>query len=297
MKNLKFTLCLMFGLFFLQSCGIYDLRTTIIKENGIEAANVEKGKMILEKAWKTQGMDKLNNFKTYSFLGEDTWQGMMGNMGKVWKDKKTKLVFKYRINSFDAQVHFLDGTDQGTASGLQNWNYYDLVKDQVLFSDKNSKKNRRKVFGIAAYQYFSEIADRLKNAPIISYAGQKEFRGQQYELVFCTWDKPEPHMEHDQYLAWINKETHLIEFVQYTIRESYLKPPGYKKIGGGIEFKDFREIDGVLIPHQQIVYALKIRKNPKKNLHQLSISDFQFDDFDEAVLQVDKTIPLGDESK
>lgn len=119
------------------------------------------------------------------------------------------------------------------------------------------------------------MTDRLRNAPIIAYAGQKEFRGQQYDLVFCTWHKPEPHMENDQYLVWVNRKTGMMDFAQYTIRETYLKPPGYKIMGGGIEFKDFRAIDGILIPHQQIIYAIKIRKNPKKTFARIVCLRFQ----------------------
>lgn len=297
MKNIKFTLTIAISLIFLQSCGIYDLRTKELKKNGLQAENIKKGKMILETAWLKHGMDKLSNFKTYSFHGSDTWKGPLGKFGKVWKDNNSELDFKFRINSFDGQVTFLDGKDKGTSSGLQNWNYYDVVNNKAVFSDKDDKKNERKVFGIAAYQYFSEMIDRLKNAPIISYAGEDELRGNKYHLVICTWDKLEPHLEHDQYMAWVNKESGLMEFVQYTIRESYLKPPGYKKIGGGIKFADFKEIDGVLVPHRQIIYALKLRKNRKKNLHELYIKNFEFDKFDETELQVDKNKPLGDKSK
>jgi hypothetical protein len=297
MKNIKLTFGLIVTVLFLQSCSIYDLRTTQIKKNELQTENIEKGKMMLKKAWVKQGMDKLSNFKTYSFQGKDTWKGLLGKSGKVWKDKDSDLEFKYRVNSFDGQVTFLNGTDSGTSSGLQNWKYYDLLNGQPIFSDKNAKKNQRKVFGIAAYQYFSEMINRLKNAPIISYAGEDEHRGQQYDKVFCTWDKPEPHMEHDQYVAWINQKTGLLDFVQYTIRDSYLKPPGYKKIGGGIEFTDFREVEGILIPHKQIIYAVKLRENQNKYLHMLSISNFQFDNFEESVLKVDKKNSLGNKSK
>ena len=67
--------------------------------------------------------------------------------------------------------------------------------------------------------------------------------------------------------------------------------------GGAVEFRDFRNINGVMIPHDQIVYAIKLGKNPKKNLHRLLISDFQFDSFEETELQVDKALPLGTKSK
>lgn len=297
MKSLKLTFVIFLIAIFSQSCGIYDLRSKDIKRNGIQQVNIDKGKQLLDKAWKAQGMDKLSNHKTYSYNGKDTWKGMMGTMGKIWKDKNTELTFQSKIGTFDSQVTFLDGKDRGTSSGLQNWKFYDLNNDKTTFSDKDAKKNRRKVFGIAAYQYFGEMIDRLRNVPIISYAGEKEFRGQQYDLVFCTWYKPEPHMEHDQYMVWINKKTGLMDYTQYTIRESYLKPPGYKKIGGAVEFTDLKDVDGILIPHHQIVYAMTLRKKQKKNLHELIISDFKFDSFEESELQVDKNRPLGTPSK
>lgn len=296
-QKFNYSVTLILAIFLFQSCGIKDLRTTAIKQNGIQTANIEKGKRLLDKAWKAQGMDQLSNFNTYSFNGKDTWKGMLGSMGKVWKDKKSEMAFKYRVQTFDAQVSFLDGKDKGTSSGLQDWNYYDIKNGQPFFSDKDKKENKRKVFGIAAYQFFTEMVDRLRNAPIIAYAGEKELRGQKYDLVFCTWHQPEPHMENDQYIVWINQKTGLLDFAEYTLRESYLKPPGYKKIGGGVEFTDFREIDGILVPYQQIIYAFKLRENPKKHLHKLYISDFQFDNFEESTLQVDKKIPLGTESK
>ena len=36
------------------------------------------------------------------------------------------------------------------------------------------KPNKRIKFGLAAFQYFGEMIDRLRSAPIISYAGEKK---------------------------------------------------------------------------------------------------------------------------
>lgn len=280
-----------------QSCGLADLRTKTIKKEGITVQNTEKGKQLLENAWKAQGFDKLKNHEVYSYHAHDTWKGLLGRMGKIWPNLESELEFKYRTESFDGQVHFIDGKKAGNYAGLQNWNYYEINKNDTIFKDKALDKNKRKVFGIAAFQYFTEMIDRLKQAPIISYAGENKFRGQHYDLVLCTWEKVEPHMEHDQYLAWINKETGLMDFTQYTLRETYLKPPGYKVIGGAVEFADFKEVDGVLIPHKQYIYAIKLRKNPKRNLHKLIISDFKFDNFDPEDLILDKTIEVGGDYK
>ena len=281
----------------LQSCGMADLRTKMIKKEGVTIQNTEKGKQLLGNAWKKQGFDKLKNHTVYSYHAQDNWRGLLGKMGQIWSDMESEMDFKFRIGTFDGQVQFLDGKHKGNFAGLQNWSYYEIIKNDTIFKDKKSRQNRRKVFGISAFQYFTEMIDRLKKAPIISYAGEKEFRGQQYNLVLCTWDTVVPHMEHDQYLAWINKQTGLMEFTQYTIRETYLKPPGYKAFGGAVEFTDFKNVAGVLIPHTQLVYAIKLKKNPKRNLHKLVMSNFKFDGFKPEDLQLDKTIKAGGDFK
>jgi hypothetical protein len=289
-KKISFTLI---AAFILQSCGVLDLRTRSLKKTGITEASIKKGKKLLHKAWLAQGYDKLQNHVVYSYDAEDTWKGLLGKLGQIWPEKKIDLSFKYEIGTFDGRVTYKSGKKRGNSAGLQNWNYYEVKNGQIIFLDEKTKENRKKVFGIAAFQYFNEMIDRLKNAPIISYAGEKEFRNKQYDLVFCTWNKPEAHKENDQYIAWVNKKTGMLDFVQYTIRETYLKPPGYKLIGGAVEFTDFKNIDGVLIPHTQLIYAIKMRKKPKRNLHKVVISDFEFDGFDINELRPNKALKIG----
>jgi len=288
-NTIKLSGLLIFAFFCLQGC-MADLRTELVKKEGITVQNATKGRAILERAWKAQGFDNIENHQVYSFTGKDTWKGMFGRIGKVWPNKESELKFKYQVGTFDGQVAFLDGKRRGELAGLQNWNYYEVDnKNNVSFKNNN----KRIVFGLAAFQYFTEMVGRLRNAPIISYAGEKELRGKQYDLVFVTWHTEKPHKEADQYIAWINKETGIMDFAQYTIRENYLRAPGGKSICGGVEFSDFRTIDGVQIAHEQTVYTFKLRKKKKKNLHQLIISDFEFDGFDVEELRLDKNIELG----
>ncbi len=276
-----------------QSCKIADLRTKEVKQVGATIQNSEKGKQLLDRAWKAQGFDKFKTHKVYSYHGQDTWKGILGRIGNIWTESTSDIDFKYKIGTFDGQVKF----ENSDYAGLQNWNYYDIINNDTIFSDPTLKKNERIVFGVSAFQYFAEMIDRLRQAPIIVYQGEDEFRGQQYDLVLCTWETEVPHLEHDQYVAWINKKTGMMELVQYTIRDSYLRPPGYKSIGGAIEYANFKNIDGILIPHTQLVYALKLNKNPKGFLHKLIISDFKFDDFNSKDLQIDKSIKSGGDFK
>jgi hypothetical protein len=260
----------------LQSC-MADMRTVMIKREGITPMNESKGKTIIKNTWEKHGFAKLANHKVYSLIADDTWKGMMGKMGKPWPDAKSKLKLKYAINTFDSQVEFMDGRKENSIAGLQSWQYYEQEQQKGI---EFIEYNKRIAFGLSAYQYFFEMLDRLKRAPIISYAGEKKFNDTLYDLIFITWQDPEPHMGHDQYLLWINKDTQLLEYAVYSLRENYLKMPGYKAFYGSIKFDDYKNIDGILIPHKQTVFLNEPSKKDKRHLHQLIVKDFKFDDFD-----------------
>lgn len=204
---------------FLQSCA-FNLQPSMIKKEGVTTINKEKGKQILNSVWKQQGYDKFDQSTVYSFKAKDNWKGMLGKMGQIWPEMTINLEAKYLTGTFDGQIKYLDGKEKGKIVGLQNWNYYEISDHKTTFFDKDDKKSRRKVFGISAFQYFTEMVSRLRLAPIISYAGEKQFKGQSYDLVFCTWGNLKAHKEHDQYLVWINKNTNTMDIVQYTIRDN-----------------------------------------------------------------------------
>lgn len=279
MKNINFIITLFVSTLFFQSC-LHDVRPRMLKREGIAQDHVLKGKQILDRVWKKQGGDKLEKRNVYSFQAFDTWKNNgLGKLGKLWPDYETTLEFKFQVDTLDGQLIFIDGQRKGTIAGICNSNYYEIKNGITEFQDKAAKSNRRVVFGLSHIQYFFELLGRLRHAPIISYAGSKAFNGKQYDLVFCTWGKPEPHQEHDQFLLWINKKTGLLDYSEYSVREPHVKPPGYKMIGGNIEYTDYREIDGVWIPHDQIVYPIKKKTDQNKFIHRLKISDFQFDSF------------------
>ncbi|MCW5516932.1 hypothetical protein [Muriicola sp. Z0-33] len=291
MNTLKKITLLVLAPIILQSC-MADMRTLMIKQNGITQLNESKGKSILENTWKKHGFSKLANHKAYSLTADDTWKGLMGKMGKPWPEAKSKLKLKYAINTFDSQVEFLDGKRKNTLAGLQSWQYYEK---EILGEIEFVKYNERIAFGLSAYQYFFEMLDRLKGAPIISYAGVKEFNSTHYDLVFVTWKEVEPHMEHDQYVLWINKETQLLEYAVYSLRDNYLKIPGYKAFYGSVKFDDYKNIDGILIPHEQFIFLNKPSRKDKKHIHKLTVQDFKFDDFDINELYPNSSIAkIGD---
>jgi len=280
MKTTHIILIFFTSIIILQSC-LFDARTRMLKKEGIRAINIVKGQKILDRTWKKHGGDKFSQHHVYSFNGFDTWKAnQFGKIGKLWPDHKTNLRFKFQVGTLDSQLTFLDGERKGIIAGISNAEYYEIQDGDMQFKDRTDKIHRRAVFGLNHIQYFFELLTHLRNASIISFAGSQEFNGNQYDLVFCTWEKPEPHIEHEQYLLWINQKTGFMDYSEYSVRDPYTKPPGYRAIGGNIEYNDYREIDGIWIAHDQIVYPLSKKTDRNKYVHRLKITDFQFDSFD-----------------
>ena len=263
-----------------QSCALHDVRTETLISEGITVENSDKGKVMLDRMWKAQGIDKWDQRKVYSFDSNSKWKGTFGRMAKYWPDLETNLEFRYEVGSYNGQLKFLDGKREGEIVGMYNSEYYEINNNKTEFKDKEHKSNKRASFALVAIQYFTEFISRIRTAEIISFAGRESFNEKDYDLVFCTWEKPEAHIEHDQYLLWINTATGLVDYVEFTVREPHIQPPGYKSIGGALELADYRNIEGVLVPHSLFLYALKKRADQDKFIHRLKMSNFQFEAFD-----------------
>ena len=258
-------------------------------------ASEAKGKAILKQAWLAHGVDSLNAHEVYQFTTVDHWQGPMAGMGKLWPQKKTTLNIKYAPNTFDSKLEFLDGKTKGLVVGLQSWKYYEKpVGGNVDF---NVERNASHAFGMAAFQYFTELVGRLSNAQLIRYAGEEEFNGNAYELVFATWGSLGGNKEHDQYILYINKETNMIDYASYTIRDNYLNMPGGGMFYGTMGFTDYRDVGGYKIPFEQNVFLFGPKVNNEDYMHRLTLSSFSFDDFDSSELYPDPTIALKGDSK
>jgi hypothetical protein len=274
---------------------IANLRPTIVKKNPNSTELETKGREILKKAHIAHGVDNMLKHEVYQFDATDDWKGMMGSMGKLWPEKNTQMKFKYAVNTFDAQVKFMSGEQKGNSVGVQSWQLYEGEGENANF---DIKENKRYSFGMAAFQYFTEVVNRMENASIVRYGGEKEFNGKQYDLVYVTCNDEKPSKDVDQYLLYIDKITHMLDYASFTLRDNYLKIPGSSMLYGSIGFSDYRNIDGYLVPFVQTLFTIKPKKNNNKYLHQLKLTSFDFDDFNRSELYPNKSIEsIGDNKR
>lgn len=288
--KIKNIIPLLFLVAILSSCSVKDLRT----DYAMERQNQEtftKGRKLLEQSYKKMGYDQFMRTSNYQVSSVFDWKwpwswmpmnALPGNKGKVIK-------FKFATNTFDGNVLYTEGRKEGNIYGLQSWQSYEIKEGKPL---KQVKGKRRK-WGLATYHYVIEAPARLRNAEIIKYAGEIEFEGQIYDLVFATWGKEETHKEHDQYLIYINRETGFIDLMQITINDFFLPMPANMK--DATIRTERSTVNGIELP-SMVYIQLGTPKKLEKHVYKFSLYDWEFDNVqDEDLYPIDTLNKVGDD--
>ena len=253
---------------------LVDLRPDYLKTNGVTEVNTFKGKKILFNAIeKLGGFDHWGAITTIEIIYTNQWRGW----GSPWPENPQTLSHRMISRTFNSQVEFLSGKKEGEIWGIQSWKTY-KIKDKDLIV----KPNENTLFYLSAYQYFIELNYRLlTESAVIAYAGEKKFNQQKYLLIFCSWKDGSPNKSYDQYLAYINQSTGLLEACEFTLRDSFLS------IGqGAILFSNFNSVNQLKIPLNMKIYSgrqsiKKALTGPEKNrnkyLHQINIGKVTID--------------------
>ncbi|MDY8138539.1 DUF6503 family protein [Aquimarina sp. 2201CG5-10] len=286
-KVLKTPLVILVLIITLSGCKMADLRTSAVTNS---TPNREpKAIALINKVIANQNLDVLSNSKTYSYKAIHNWKGIMALFNPFPKDNKL-MEMKFRPNSFDAQFRYIKGRDS-IKRGVQSFKYYTIDYDGNLqFKNKPSM-----TFTLPAVQYLFELPLRLKDAPILKYAGSTTFEDNLYDLVFATWESTEPNSEYDQYLLYISRKTGHLAFASYTVRDTYLPSPN--NIYGSIRYENITEnIDGIRYPSTLIIQINKLKKKSRWT-QKISISDLKLNNFDASNLYPDKTLKFLGDSK
>ncbi|MGX1929614.1 hypothetical protein [Flagellimonas sp. 2504JD4-2] len=271
----------------IHGCKIADLRTAEI--DSTSPNREERAVALLDNVISKYNLDKLVKAENYSLTATDNWRGLYALVNPFPKDNEL-MELRFRPKSFDGQFNYLE-TNNANIYGVQSFNCYNIKRDgEIKFKNK-----KRIAFTLPAIQYFFELPLRLRDAPILKYAGSQEFENKTYDLVFATWDRLEPHKEHDQYLLYFDKETGDLCFASYTVRGIYLPAP--KNTFGSIRFSGLRKNqDGILYPNKLFIQLNKLKKE-RRTLHTITINDLRLNSFELLRLYPDSTIAFKGDAK
>ncbi len=288
MKNLVIVGAL---LIVLTSCKMADVRTKYMIESPAED-DYQKGRTLLEISMKAMGYGEFSNVQSYEatalFDWKFPWSGMLLN--SLLGARGNKVQFKFRPISFDGRVEYLEDRKKGDVHGLQSWRTYELEQGKPV-----TKKDKRRGWGLAAFHYMLEAPYRLLNADVIRYAGSNSFEGRDYDMVFVSWHRAEPHKEHDQWLLYINKETKFVDMSNLTIRDFFLRFPPNMAEGTVHYLHRTKKSSSIYLPDNLVIQLLNPKKETKY-VYRITFSDYKFNSFDIDELSPIQDLPVyGDE--
>lgn len=255
----------------LNSC-IADLRPRAMPE----IMDSEEAKELLEAACKKHGLTVWKEHKTYTVTLKDQFQGLKGWYANAFGENPVELQGTFAIGRFEGELEFLSGKKKGEIWGFMNGKTYRILPGGANITKEN--KNIR--FWVPTIQYFIEFPLRILEADAVAYAGEESRNGEICDKIIVSWNSLEPNKHMDQYLIWINRNSGMIDLIQYTVRDYF---SWYR---GTTIFNGITNFEGVLIPTDMPVYA----KHPDKGkVHHMRLENFRFLDSDDIPEAMDNT--------
>lgn len=277
-RSLGLGLMLLVGLLYTSAVwaqALVDIRPEVLKGKPLSQEVLASGRALMAQAVATHGVAAWSHQRTANVMLTDTWSDAFANHAP-WPAPQQRLLHQLLLGTFTSRVTFLDGEKAGETWGVQAWAPYRMTpgKQPVFVEDP------RIPLALPTSQYLFEFPFRLMKAPILADAGTIDERSTIYQRVYATWETPEPHREHDQFVLWINEENGLIDVVYFTVRVAG------DEATSAIFYSDYREIAGVQIPFRQVFTPAP---HIDMVIHQTVIEQVRFDAVDRAVLLPDKS--------
>ncbi|MCB9679099.1 MAG: hypothetical protein H6737_28615 [Alphaproteobacteria bacterium] len=211
------------------------------------------------------GAEALHRHASLELDLRDTWVGV-GRWFNPWPDADQRAHVRQRVHSFDSEAELLNGPEAGVTWGVTEgaaWRRVDGVEQP-----SDSAQIR---FMLPTLHYFVEMPQRLTEAPLVRYVGTEEVRGATYDVVYATWERIEANPQYDQYLVYLDPETHRLAKVHYTVRE--IAPVA----SGVAHLLDQRPVDGFWVAHD-IPVTTGLHDDPEAYMHRMVLDAVRFDD-------------------
>jgi len=244
---------------------VSDIRPDYVRKQIDEV----KGRELLQETAVAMGAVYWPEILNYEVDFEDEFFGQVGKASSPFEQNPASFTLRYQRKGSDANLIFPDSSKWG------------IFRDKTFSKAGPDAKVQRGhdgdiAFWLPTYKYFIQFPYLIREATAVSYAGSAEEDGQNYELVYATWDQYKPQRHLDQYVIWIHPETKHIFKIQYTVREQF------PFLTGTAYFKDYQTFGKFTIPTRMPVGSNII--GVKGLLHEMRIRDIRFNNFNPGKL-------------
>lgn len=264
---------------------IADLRPDSLVEDTTEARKA--GAERLEALAAAHGATAWTEYRVMDIRFSDIWEDdWIPRSFMHWEESPQGLRGRFLRGTWTGELELLDGPEQGHRWGIQSWKTWrakpggspEFVEDEMI------------EFVVPTTQYFLELPLRIETATIALEAGQGEWDGKTYDLVFATWGSSEPTKRFDQYLLWIDPKTGLLARTDYTVRD---------QAGGAVgsaQYSDYEDFGGVKLAKTIAVFAAMPGGN-EVPVHRFVTESVAWDTTPVDALRPDPRLPAEGQSK
>ena len=236
-----------------------DLRNEFL-EKGITPESSKKGKELISRLEDAcGGFENWQKFSTSQFIQTADWYDNETN----WTINPQEFEMTCTIGGSDGTLTLLNGPKKGTTWNIKNGMTY-------TSNGKPDLENQKMIWHKQDYKsYWFQFPFRMREADIISYAGQRTIKGVNYDIVYVTWHSETPNSKYDQYMLYLNPDTHQLDWLEFTLRDRH-------PMAGGIsQFANYKENNGITLPMSQFLTMGTLDK-PMKKLHENHYQSFRF---------------------
>ena len=251
----KHLLLTLLALFLAGHCTVADLRPLKMQDQGVTDIDKQKGKLLLEQMVVAMydALKPSARISAVKLTLRDEWPAFFSrNFSMPWQDSPTQLELQTR--GFGKKLQ------------LQAPEKEFLIQELGKAPEGQDRQVSLFMRLLWQFMFFAEYAQRFE---LQAYAGSAAAIGNGYELVLLTTGSFKASNEHDQYLLWINQQSHTLDFIQYTMREH--NPSLY----GTMHLTDYRKINGIIIPHRHSLMNYPGSKNIIRDTRILSFELLQ----------------------
>ncbi len=244
---------------------LVDLRPDSVSVGDDPAAELVGRMLLREMVAAHGGADALQRHHTFDAELRDTWVGV-GRWFNPWPDDDQRVHLTTRVGRLDASTVFHNGPRTG-----ERWSVRDRVVRSHTASADRVVDDADLRFMLPTVQYFVEMPVRLPEAAIVRSVGRQRVGDHEYDVVYATWGSVEANRAFDQYLVYLDPESHQLAKVWYTVRE----------LGGFVQgiahFEALVDVDGYLLPARVTVTPGLGDDVATDGLHTMVFTDAAFD--------------------
>lgn len=212
----------------LAGCSLADIRPAVLTNTGYNESLRKKGEEILDNPnYKELKPGEWKKYKSVQFTIKDVWKSKFVRFFTPIKEDEPRLRVFIDFEKDAMEIEFLSGQSKGLIYGLVKKDTYQVAADtgKVFIADDEVR-----VY-LESLRLYLTLPWRLKEYPILMYSGKISVNGADYETLYLTSVQPEANPYTDQYVAYLEKQSGALEWIQFTYRELFGFYKGVLKFG------------------------------------------------------------------